>query len=143
MRIAELLDIKGHAVVDVTPETKIVAVVARLVDYNIGAVVVLDESGSIAGIVSERDVIRALERYGPAGLELSVREVMSSVVHTCAPDDTVDSLAAMMTNFRIRHVPVLDGDALVGIVSIGDVVKTRMEELENDRNALADYIGAR
>ena len=99
--------------------------------------------GSIAGIISEREIVRALGRDGAAILDEPVGHFMSATVHTCAPEDEVDSLMTTMTNERVRHIPVTTKSALVGIVSIGDVVKTRMDELLQDRDALVNYINAR
>jgi CBS domain-containing protein len=97
-------------------------------------------SSGVLGIVSERDVVRYLHEYGPDLLRRPVGEIMSAVAVTCRPDDPVDDLAALMTNNRVRHVPVLDNGRLVGIVSIGDVVKNRMEELQAERQQLRAYI---
>jgi CBS domain-containing protein len=94
----------------------------------------------VVGIVSERDVVRDLDQFGPELLRRPVAEIMSAVAVTCRPDDPVDDLAALMTNNRVRHVPVLDDGRLVGIVSIGDVVKNRMEELQAERQQLRAYI---
>ncbi|MBU3749944.1 MAG: CBS domain-containing protein, partial [Mycobacterium sp.] len=96
--------------------------------------------GSVVGLVSERDVGRYLHEHGPDLLRLPVGQIMSVVAVTCGPDDPVDDLAALMTNNRVRHVPVLDDGRLVGIVSIGDVVKNRMEELQSERQQLRAYI---
>ncbi len=92
------------------------------------------------GIVSERDVVRYLYEHGPDLLRRPVRDIMNAVAVTCCPDDPIDDLAALMTNNRVRHVPVLDDGRLVGIVSIGDVVKNRMEELQSERQQLRAYI---
>jgi len=96
--------------------------------------------GGVIGIVSERDVVRQLHTVGPDLLRRPVTDIMSEVVVTCRPDDLIDGLAALMTNNRVRHVPVLDGGRLAGIVSIGDVVKIRMEELQAERQQLQAYI---
>ena len=143
MRISELLKVKGSTVATVAPETTVRAVVADLTERNLGALVVSSDGTTITGIVSERDVVRAIHRFGPAILDAEVRMIMSAEVRTCAPGDEVESLAKTMTEHRIRHVPVTEGGALVGIVSIGDVVKSRIDELESDRDALVNYISAR
>jgi CBS domain-containing protein len=143
MRVADLLAKKGSFVATVGPDARVRQVVGELTRRNIGAVVVSHNGEEIDGIASERDVVRALDRLGPAVLDGPISSIMSVVVRTCAPDETVDALMATMTNHRIRHLPVVERGALVGIVSIGDVVKSRMDELEADRDALVEYIGAR
>jgi CBS domain-containing protein len=107
--------------------------------HNIGAMVVVSPDGVI-GIVSERDVVRALQQRGADLLRLPVSEIMTTFVATCTPTDTVDSLSALMTTKRVRHIPVMEDGRLTGIVSIGDVVKTRMEELEAQHEQLQAYI---
>ncbi|AIJ25067.1 CBS domain-containing protein [Amycolatopsis methanolica] len=139
MRIADLLRSKGNWVATVRPESSITDLLAGLAEHNVGAMVVAGEDG-IAGIVSERDVVRKLNDHGPALLERPVSEIMTTVVATCTPRDSVDDLSVLMTQRRVRHVPVVEGGRLVGIVSIGDVVKSRMEELEATQQQLAAYI---
>lgn len=139
MRIADILRNKGAAVATVTESTTVTGLLAELAVHNIGAMVVIGPEG-ILGIVSERDVVRYLHEQGPDLLRRPVGEIMSAVAVTCRPDDPVDDLAALMTNNRVRHVPVLDAGRLVGIVSIGDVVKTRMDELQSERQHLQAYI---
>lgn len=143
MKLRDLLSAKGSAVETVAPTATIAEVCERLARLRIGALVVVDGAGPPAGIVSERDVVRVLAERGAAGLAAEVREVMSSPVTSRTPDDDVVGLMALMTERRIRHVPVLDGSGLVGIVSIGDVVKSRLEELERDRKELLEYVSAR
>lgn len=123
----------------VTETTTVVGLLAELATHNIGAMVVVGQDG-VVGIVSERDVVRKLHEHGPGLLRLQVADIMSSVVVTCSPDDAVDDLSALMTNNRVRHVPVLDDGRLVGIVSIGDVVKNRMDELQAEHEHLQAYI---
>lgn len=139
MRIADVLRNKGTAVATITPETSVSGLLSELAANNIGAMVVVSSDG-LVGIVSERDVVRKLHEHGVDLLRLPVSEIMTTFVATCAPGDTVDHLTAMMTTKRVRHIPVLDNDRLVGIVSIGDIVKQRMEELETEQRALQDYI---
>lgn len=143
MLIAELLAKKGAEVATVTTGTLVSEVVAGLATHGVGALVVSDDGKHVDGIVSERDVVRAIGRLGAAVLGEPVRAIMSASVSTCEPGETVDALAAMMTERRIRHVPVLSKGELAGIVSIGDVVKSRIDELEQDRKALEHYITAR
>ncbi|MDA2808292.1 CBS domain-containing protein [Nocardiopsis suaedae] len=139
MLIAELLRAKGSDVVTVRPGTTVSELLDRLARHNIGAVVVA-EAGRVAGIVSERDVVRRLAEQGASLLGRPVSEIMTSAVITCKTSDTVDALTVLMTENRVRHVPVLAADALVGIVSIGDVVKSRIRQLELDRQQLEAYI---
>ncbi|MGV0606009.1 CBS domain-containing protein [Mycolicibacterium sp. XJ1904] len=139
MRIADVLRSKGAAVATITPETSVSGLLTELAVHNIGAMVVVSPDG-LMGIVSERDVVRALHRRGGELLTKPVSEIMTTLVATCAPDDSVDSLSALMTTNRVRHVPVMENGRLVGIVSIGDVVKTRMEELETQQEQLQAYI---
>ncbi|MGE2835015.1 CBS domain-containing protein [Mycobacterium sp. SMC-4] len=139
MRIADVLRNKGHAVATITPETSVAALLTELAVQNIGAMVVVSPDG-VQGIVSERDVVRKLPELGAELLRRPVAHIMTSLVATCSPDDSVDSLAALMTTNRVRHVPVMVDGRLAGIVSIGDVVKTRMEELEHEHQQLQAYI---
>jgi CBS domain-containing protein len=139
MRIADVLSNKGAAVATISPEATVSQLLAGLHEMNIGAMVVVGPEG-LAGIVSERDVVRKLHERGSSLLAQPVSEIMTTVLATCTPRDTVDHLSVLMTENRVRHVPVLDGGKLAGIVSIGDVVKTRMEELEAEQQQLQAYI---
>ncbi|OXM44408.1 CBS domain-containing protein [Amycolatopsis alba] len=140
MRISDLLRNKGAAVATVSPETNVTELLERLAEHNVGALVVVDDEGEIVGIVSERDVVRRLNERGPQLLDGSVAAIMTKLVASCAPEDSVDQLSVLMTERRIRHVPVLVDGRLAGIVSIGDVVKTRMEQLEKSQEQLEAYI---
>lgn len=140
MRIADILRDKGPAVATVTEGTTVTALLADLAAHNIGSMVVIGTGTAIVGIVSERDVLRKLHEYGPGLLSRPVADVMSAVVVTCGPEDRIDDLAALMTDNRVRHVPVLVDGRLVGIVSIGDVVKHRMEEMAAQHQQLQAYI---
>ncbi|WNG85811.1 CBS domain-containing protein [Mycobacterium sp. ITM-2016-00317] len=139
MRISDVLRNKGAAVATITPETSVAGLLTELTVHNIGAMVVVSPDG-LLGIVSERDVVRKLHDVGADLLHRPVSEIMTTLVATCTPEDSVDSLSALMTNNRVRHVPVVVDGRLAGIVSIGDVVKTRMEELERDHEHLQAYI---
>ena len=139
MRIADVLRGKGGAVVTIKPDATVAELVAGLADHNIGAMVVGGSDG-VKGIVSERDVVRQLHTHGASVLSRSVEKIMTSVVSTCTKEDTVDSLTLLMTENRVRHVPVLEDGKLIGIVSIGDVVKTRMQEMETEHEQLQSYI---
>ncbi len=139
MRIADVLRNKGADVATVAPETTVSELIAGLAELNIGAMVVIGPDG-LAGIVSERDVVRKLHERGAELLAQPVSEIMTTLVATCAPGDTLDSLSVLMTRNRVRHIPVLEAGRLAGIVSIGDVVKRRMEELEAEQEQLQAYI---
>ncbi|MGW4328004.1 CBS domain-containing protein [Nocardia sp. NPDC004573] len=143
MRISEILRRKGSDVATVAPETTVRALLATLAERNIGAVVVSADGAAIAGIVSERDVVRSLHARGAELLDTPVSAIMTAAVRTCAPDDRVDGLRRTMTEHRIRHLPVVDGGRLVGIVSIGDVVKSAISELATEREHLVDYLQGR
>ena len=139
MRIADVLRGKGGAVVTINPEATVTELLAGLASHNIGAMVVSGPDG-VKGIVSERDVVRQLHANGPSVLSEPVQRIMTTVVSTCTKSDTVDSLTMLMTENRVRHVPVLEDGELIGIVSIGDIVKTRMQELESEHKQLQSYI---
>jgi CBS domain-containing protein len=139
MRIADVLRNKGAGVLTVSPEMTVAELLTGLATRNVGAMVVVGPDGPI-GIVSERDVVRNLHVHGAELLEHAVADIMSTDVITCTPADSVDGVSGLMTNNRVRHVPVMDGGHLTGIVSIGDVVKTRMEELEAQQEQLEAYI---
>lgn len=143
MRIGKLLDRKGHTVVTVRPDATIWEVMDLLDRHSVGALVVSEDGHRPDGIISERDIVRQLHSRGAAVLDGPVADLMVSEVLTAEPDDEVESLMAVMTTNRIRHVPVLGSGALVGIVSIGDVVKQRLDSLQDDNRALHDYINAR
>jgi CBS domain-containing protein len=142
-KISAILKIKDQSVATIGQDSTVAAAVAEMALHNVGALVVSGDGRTVEGIISERDVTRALGTFGGALLEKPIRSIMSSEVRTVSPDEQVEALAVMMTEHRIRHVPVLADGALVGIVSIGDVVKSRIEELEQDREALFKYIDAR
>src|SRR5436190_17854289 len=132
MRINGLLREKGAFVATIPPDATVVDVLNGLAEHGVGALIVTEDAKRILGIVSERDIARALQRDGAAALDWPVTDVMTAEVRTCMPDDTVDSLMALMTERRIRHVPVVVDGELAGIVSIGDVVKHRVHELEHE-----------
>jgi CBS domain-containing protein len=143
VRISNLLATKGSTVATITGESTVAYAVGELTRLRIGALVVSSDGAHIDGIVSERDIVRALgERVG-ALLDDTVSSIMTSIVATCSPDDEIESLMKTMTERRIRHVPVVSDGVLAGIVSIGDVVKSRIDELEKDRKELVEYITAR
>jgi CBS domain-containing protein len=139
VKISDILRYKGTDVATVTPAGSVTEVLALLAEHNVGALVVVD-GDTVSGIVSERDIVRRLADRGGAVLESTVKDVMTSLVLSCTPNDTVDSVAVSMTEKRIRHMPVIDDGRLTGIVSIGDVVSSRMRQLEQDRGQLEQYI---
>lgn len=144
MLIEHILYRKGHDVVTVPPGTTVADAVRRLRDHNIGALVVRDDgpSSPILGVFSERDVVRALAAGDGSTLGRPVSELMSADVVTCRPHGTVEELMRVMTDRRVRHVPVVEAGELRGIVSIGDVVKSRIDELEVEAETLHEYLSS-
>lgn len=140
MLIGTILRGKGSDVTTVTPESTVRELLAQLAERNIGAVVVSPDGVTIAGIVSERDVVRRLHDRGAAILEEPVSSIMTAEVRTVGPGDNVEELRATMTTHRVRHMPVVENGLLIGIVSIGDVVKSAIEELETEKASLVDYL---
>jgi CBS domain-containing protein len=143
MQIADVLRGKavGPDVATTTPAATVGELLALLHRYNVGALPVVD-GGDLVGIVSERDVVRQLHERGSALLEVTVADLMTTDVITCSPRDKAADLARVMTERRIRHLPVCDDRGLIGIVSIGDLVKARIDQLENEREQLASYINS-
>ncbi len=139
MRISDVLRSKSSALVTLSPDATVRDLVDLLAEHNIGAVIVGDDVNPVAGIVSERDVVRGLVS-GTTILESLVADIMTTTVKTAAPSDSVDDLMRIMTEHRIRHVPVVVDGQLKGIVSIGDVVKSRIGELEFERDQLESYV---
>lgn len=140
MLIAQILAGKGSEVITTRPEATIDEVARLLNDKRIGAVVVLDADAQLCGIISERDLARGLARHGTALLEMQVAALMTKGVVTCSPDDGLETLMQRMTEGRFRHLPVIKDGRLTGIISIGDVVKHRLQELEAETHMLQDYI---
>jgi CBS domain-containing protein len=140
MNVAAILKQKGRAVTTARPSTTLFEVAQKLAEKRIGAILVVGAAGEIAGIVSERDIIRALSVRGPDCLTEPVSESMTKQVVTCEEADTLDQLMALMTARRFRHLPVVADGALVGIVSIGDVVKHHVAEVEMEAVAMREYI---
>lgn len=139
MTIAAILAGKGHEVIGLDPEQSVKSAAEMLADRRIGAAPVL-EAGHVIGIFSERDVIHAVKAHGAAGLDASVRSTMTAPAITVTPSDSVLGALSLMTRRRIRHLPVCEGTALVGFVSIGDLVKYRIDRIEADAAAMRDYI---
>jgi CBS domain-containing protein len=140
MRISDVLRVKGTEVVTVTADTTVRRLLAVLAEHRIGAVVVSADGTSIDGIASERDIARALAKRGAAVLSEPVTAIYTAEVFTVTPQTSIEEVMRMMTQHRVRHAPVVADGGLRGIVSIGDVVKTRIDELETERAALTDYI---
>ena len=138
MLIADVLKTKGHEVVKVRPGDPVALAVGRLAEHRIGAVVVEDQWMRAVGIFSERDFVNAIARDGAAVLGWDVRQLMSSPVISCRSGERIDAVLAMMTLAKIRHVPVVDDGGLKGIVSIGDLVKHRLDEKELEASVLLD-----
>jgi CBS domain-containing protein len=140
MRISDVLRVKGTQVITVTPETKVRHLVAVLAEHRVGAVVVSHDGTAVDGIASERDIVRALAQRGAAVMSEPVTAIYTAEVHTVTPQTPIEEVMRMMTERRVRHAPVVVDGTLHGIVSIGDVVKIRLGELESERSALTDYI---
>jgi CBS domain-containing protein len=138
--IKSILSTKGDAVVTMEPTATLETAINTLTEHRIGAVVVLGADRRVTGILSERDVIRALAEHGADALKQPLGQVMTRKVATCTATETVGNLMETMTNGRFRHVPVVEQDRLIGIISIGDVVKHRLQEIEQESAALRDYI---
>jgi CBS domain-containing protein len=139
MRINDILHAKGAGVVTVAPNASVRDLVSLLAEHNVGALVVSRDGQAVEGIVSERDVVRRLQS-DPQVLDATVDAIMTTDVASCDPHDSVDVLMRLMTDRRIRHVPVVTDGVLHGIVSIGDVVKSRIGELEFERDQLNNYV---
>ncbi len=140
MLVSNILSVKGNAVVTVAPTATLSEAAALLSERRIGALVVTGAGRRITGIVSERDIVRMLARQGAKALDMPLTEVMTRKVVTCAASDTISAIMERMTAGKFRHIPVVEDDRLAGIVSIGDVVKMRLQEMEHEQSALRDYI---
>ena len=140
MLIGQILAGKGRDVVTTRPDATVTEVAKLLKARHIGAVVVTDDDGELCGIISERDLARGLADHGADLLQMRVRDLMTAEVSTCSPDDGIDKLMQQMTEGRFRHLPVVQEGRMIGIISIGDVVKHRLQELENEAHLLHDYI---
>ena len=140
MNVREILSVKGNDVATIEPNTNLAVAAKLLAERRIGALVVTGPAGRIVGIVSERDIVHVLATRGVAALETPISEVMTRKVTTCSPSDTIGSIMEQMTAGKFRHVPVVEQGRLTGIISIGDVVKHRLMEMEHEQAALRDYI---
>jgi CBS domain-containing protein len=142
MRVADVLRHKGSMVATVDPGATVAQVIGSLASHNVGALVVTDDGRSVHGIVSERDVVRALHTHGALLLSMVVSQIMTADVTTCVPGDDISLLARTMTDRRFRHMPVVVDGTLIGIVTIGDLVKGRIDELETEHDQLVGYISS-
>ncbi|GJL92601.1 CBS domain-containing protein [Hyphococcus sp.] len=142
MKAKHILQSKGAEVFAVYPDDSISDAVSVLNEKNIGAVIVRDKGGEVVGILSERDVVRRLGQKGAEAMALRVSECMTADPFTCAPDETIDALMSKMTEKRIRHLPVTQEGRVIGVISIGDVVKRKIEETEREAAALKEYISS-
>lgn len=138
MRVLDVLNEKGAEVETIRPDAKVLIAVHRMRMQNVGALVVSRDGARVDGVLSERDIVRGLTQHGAGLLEMGVVAVMSRNVPTCAPEDSLRSVMALMTRTRNRHVPVVTDGSLCGIVSVGDCVKYRLEEMELETNVLRD-----
>ena len=140
MRVSDVLSSKGSATIfTIRPDASMSELLDALAEHNVGALVVSNDGTTMLGIVSERDVVRKIRDFDdPKGV--TVETIMTADVRVCAPEDSFGTLMNIMTEHRVRHVPVLDGDQLVGVLSIGDAVKQRMDQLEFERDQLNDYV---
>jgi CBS domain-containing protein len=144
MNVEGILRAKGAAVVTIRPDATVASLVQGLREERIGAMVVSEDGTTVLGMISERDVVRGLAERGPRVLEAPVAELMTRSVISCTPQDSIKQVMGLMTTRRIRHLPVLVDGQLRGIVSIGDVVKNRLEEVETETNVLREaYIARR
>jgi len=140
MTVRTILSLKGRDVATILPQAMLADAARLLSEKRIGAVVVIGPGQTVAGILSERDIVRALSKHGAGALTHTVESVMTREVVTCGPEETIPSLMQRMTAGRFRHVPVVEHGRLAGIVSVGDVVKHRLEEMERESQALKKYI---
>jgi CBS domain-containing protein len=140
MNVAVLLKVKGRAVATARSDTLLQDIAAQLAERRIGAIVIFDEPNGVVGIVSERDLVKAIARRGEGVMKLPASEVMTRDVVTCSETSTIDELMEIMTKGRFRHLPVIENGSLVGIISIGDVVKHHIAEVEMEVSAMRDYL---
>ena len=140
MTVKAILSTKGSDVFTIEPTATLETAVEILAERRIGALIVLGADRRVIGILSERDIVRALAKDGTAVLKETLSQVMTRKVHTCTSDETVSAIMERMTTGKFRHIPVVEQDRLVGLVSIGDVVKHRLMEMERESAALRDYI---
>ena len=141
MTIAAILKHKGHAVVTIEATATVPEVAARLTEHRIGAILVMDRADQLLGIVSERDIVRSIAINGARTLEMTAGQLMTRAIHLAHPEMTIEEAMVKMTVGRIRHLPVIQSGAVVGLVSIGDVVKSRIMQQDAEVDSLKAYIG--
>ena len=142
MSVSHILGVKGSSVITATSKETVQSTAQKLSQHRIGAVVIVDDKGGIAGIVSERDIVRALAEQGAKSMAMPVSGIMSKTVRTCKAGDSETELMALMTTHRIRHLPVVEGGKLAGMISIGDIVKFRIEAIEREAEEMKSYIAS-
>ena len=142
MSVGQILGGKGRGIVTLDPSVSVEEAARVMAEKRIGAIVLLGDDGRVAGIISERDIVRTLAKAGISCLTQAVKDVMTLRVTTCTMKTTVDEAMQIMTNGRFRHLPVCEGDELIGIISIGDVVKQKIEDAEREAREMRDYIAA-
>ncbi len=140
MRVSDILRNKGDVIVTIAPTATLADASRELTSHNFGALVVSEDGATIVGIISERDLVRHVARDGAGALDSPVSAAMTAAVRTCSRSDSLEDLMRVMTEHRIRHLPVVEDARLCGVVSIGDVVKRRVEQLENETKDLHEYI---
>ncbi|MCH7930167.1 MAG: CBS domain-containing protein [Proteobacteria bacterium] len=143
MELSKIIASREGKVITVGIDEKITEVTRTLAVERLGAVVVMDDDGKLAGIISERDIVRALNERGAGVQDLGVSDLMTRSVITCTPENSIEEVMELMTSHQIRHLPVVDGDALLGVVSILDVVKSRLSEVETDYSVLRTFMSTR
>jgi CBS domain-containing protein len=141
MNVKTILAVKGVDIVDIEPTANLAEAAKRLSTHRIGSLVIRGPGGRLAGILSERDIVRALAEKGAEALTLPVGQIMTRNVNTCTEDESCASIMERMTLLKFRHLPVLRNEELVGVISIGDVVKQRVDEIERESEAMREYIG--
>lgn len=141
MTIASILKHKGHTVITIEPTATVPEIAARLADHRIGAVLVMDRADQLLGIVSERDIVRSIATNGARTMDMTAGQLMTRALHVAHLDMTVEEAMRKMTLARIRHLPVLQNDSIVGMVSIGDVVKSRIMQQDTEVDSMRAYIG--
>lgn len=142
MMVKHILADKGQDVFTLRPDATIMDALSSLAEHNVGALIVTDADMAVKGILSERDVVRAISRHGRAALDRTVTELMTSKVQTCTEESTVPELMETMTTGRFRHLPVVHDGRLIGVVSIGDIVKRRIQEIEREAEEIRSYIAS-
>jgi len=140
MTVAAILGDKGKNVISAGPDASLGKIAGILAENRIGAIIILEKDGSVCGIASERDVVRQIAQQGKDALDNPISSCMTRKVISCQPDNTIDEVMGIMTKNKFRHIPVMEGNSLVGIISIGDVVKRKIEQAERDAEEMKRYI---